>query len=216
MMKANISLAALILAVSTAFVPVSAKADPLFGNTPTGQFGGSLYYVSAGNYSYGEIFGFTANEDLTFSSITMLLTNYSSSISLSLFSGTNPASFGPFGLSQVANFTSPSPNNGSPADFTFSLNALYGPPLASVTLSAGETYWVIADSGQSSGVDWALGTTPTGGATYVATYLDDNSYVNTIFFEPVPFFTLNPVPEPSTLALLGISAAAFFVRRRRS
>lgn len=211
----KMKVAILVVAALVAVASFSAKAQVLFGNTPTGTYGGDLFFFPP-NFIDGEVFGFTANQNFTISSMTMTLSNYTSSINLILFEGNLGGGFGPQGLQPLANFAGAAPNDGSAANFTFGLFTQgAGTPIASVTLLANDNYWIAATSTQSSSVHWMLGTTPMGDATYLNTYLWNGQTANTAFPEPVPFFTLNAVPEPSTWALLVVGAGAVLIRRRR-
>ena len=217
--RQRLSAAPVCLLFFLALIPAVIKADSLFGNTPDGSYGYGIYASYPYPYVSGAAVSFTLAEDITISSVTLYLSNYTQSFGLQLLEGTNVNSLSPVGV-----FSSSATNNGSLSAFTFSLIAYDGTNWlpSAATLSAGDTYWLFAyGSSKSSGtIEWVGGTTPTGSAAFNGTALYYGSPAGN--FMPAlnataPSFTINAVPEPSALTLIaagGVAVRLFTGRKK--
>ncbi len=185
-----------------------ARADrPVFGNSPGN---GSTFTLgfAAGN-TFGGAILFTPTQNICLSSVTLWLDSYDGQNGIiptvAIYSSRQqgPGNYQMAAL--IASLDTPAPNNGSTAAFTFNDSS------GQTTLDANTAYWLFA-YGMWDGTTnfagaycyWATGSTPMGDAAYN----QDDYYVNGSFSGQsgvAPAFAINAVPEPNSVALLGIS-----------
>jgi len=206
--------------VSSIVLPV-AKGDPILGNAPVAGDAFSIAY-EAGN-TWGAAISFTPQQNVDLFSVTVWLTGYTGQNGQSVCAGIwNDANqLEPFFPSkpgqEIASLSTPAPNDGSLAAFTFYDSS--EPPL----LDSDSKYWLLiyGAGGQSgSSLNWVDGSSPTGGAIY-----DGSESLAIGNFSPASLTTpafsidssseINPVPEPSTLALAALGCAFLFRFRHR-
>jgi hypothetical protein len=205
-----------LLAVISLSATVAVKGGPILENEPIGGDAFSIAY-EAGN-TWGAAVSFTPQQNVDVFSVTLWLTGYTGQNGQSMFAGiwddaNDLESFFPTQPGwEIASLSTPASNDGSLDSFTFYASSEM-PILASNT-----KYWlVIYGTGDLSGssLTWVDGTSPTGGATYDGS----ESLAVGSFSSPsltTPAFTINsspevnPVPEPSTVALAALGLAFLF------
>jgi hypothetical protein len=100
---------------------------------------------------------------------------------------------------------------GALGDYTYT-------PTSALTLLAGQQYWlVVGGAGSTGSVDWMAsspGITPTGLATHSGNLFTTNGGTSWTTSSIVNTYQVNAVPEPATLAALGVGALALIRRRR--
>lgn len=202
----------LIVTLLLSLACLAAKADvPVFGNNPVDSGTALGITVYNGLSLTDGTIEFTPSANIALSSVSLWLSGYTGdygqSINASIWSS-SPCGNLPW--TPIANLSTPSANNGSLSEFTFST-------ASSLTLSAGTSYWLmVTASGEPGdyieGASWVDGTTPTGAATFNGA---DNYSFNRGSFNPtsvLPAFDLNtdspiptninPVPEPGVGELM--------------
>ena len=204
----------------------TAKADvPVFGNNPLGPPAPGDSGLNVGYFNYDVLqqiaVFFTPTENLQVGSVTLWVTGYSGSVAQNLNLNVGICNTEVLGDTltnvgtSIAQLTTPAPNDGSSASFTFADSA------GSVTLQENEEYCflVAGDPVVPHGVSSAMvtleeGDTPTGDAVY-----DGAVYIQSQSSFPdgdTPAFTINTVPEPSEYVLIGLGAIVFgFCYRHR-
>lgn len=195
-------------------VALSAKADSsVFGNSLGSGPAFSLSFAS-GN-TWGGAVLFTPTENISLSSVTLWLSGYNGQNGITPTVGIYNSYQLPNNLfelgSEVVSLSAPAANNGVTGAFTFSDSS-------TTVLKANQNYWLFAyglwDSSApnfAGAADyWQAGNTPAGNAIF-----DQADYFNNGGLSQAPFVpafsindsspaTINPVPEPSTVALLTI------------
>jgi hypothetical protein len=149
----------------------------------------------------------TGSTSYTLNSVTLLLANTTAGqASLSLYSdGTlEPGT-------ALGTLTAPASYSGALANTTFAASGL--------TLAANTTYWVVLRA-TSGAIDWAWTSDNTGtGVGFQHTWGSSDDAGSTWFtFDTFPTqfsITATPVPEPGSLALVGVGAVGLLLRRRR-
>lgn len=191
------------------------RAEVLFGNINDGSYGYGIYSSYPYPYITGAAVSFTPTMNFSISSVTLSLADYTQPFGLELLEGTDPNN-----ALVVGNFSNPSPNDGSPADFTF--DTVYdwagGWSPCPVNLCAGETYWLFAYGNVTSSgtIEWMGGTTPEGEANYNGTAIysgDPEGGFLVGLYQNSPAFTVNSVPEPSFTAVIMLGAMLLLFRR---
>lgn len=221
---------------------LNSKGQGSFGNGPVGGDGFHWSVYNGSTISGGAV-SFTPTQDINVSSVTLWLTGFSGAYGTKVNAGiylnqNDPAGFLNGGSARsypgaaYLTFTTPEHNDGSLAAFTY-LNPVANPfnnPSGSMVLSANITYWLlVTPSGPMAGQpyffggDWVGGGTPAGDAVYNGAVSADwynGKYdsstvmpafaINSVFS---PNTQISPVPEPKTVALLGMFAVCLLLRK---
>jgi hypothetical protein len=208
----------LLILAAVLLVPVMARSQSLFGNTPVTS--ATPFDIESGapyNESEGFAVAFTPSVDFTISSITLCLSNYTQSFAVQLWEQ-EPA---PYYYDVICQLGGPPPNDGSQDEFTYTTLTLFTDVPTPVTLDAGQNYYLVAysaeDQTSTEPIDWVGGTTPSGDAVFDGTYsvyegiLGPNAVTSNS-----PAFSLNPVPEPSAISLGLLAIASLPFARRRT
>lgn len=202
--------------LSTLLAATSAQGAVIISNLPCcGQITVQNAAIS-NNLAAG--FVMPAGQDYSLNSITMQMTVFPGAfgISVTLHGGSATAPSG----GALLTLDNPVFGSGSTA-YTFT-------PLSVFTLLADTNYWIVlqGDGNTQNTVNWnsALnGVTPTGLATFLGQTADANFPPTTAFVSPYRFafevnadpISNNPVPEPSTWALMSAGSALLYALRRR-
>ena len=217
MVKRNVQFLVLLFLIA---ICISANADaPVFGNSPGN---GTGFNISVYNQLslYGGAVEFTPQENINLSSVTLWLSGYNGqygqTINVGIYGNSDNSFYNPgtarnFPWTQILGFSSPAPNDGSLAAFTFS-NPYWSPaynPNGSTFLSANTPYWLVVTSGGRPGnytcaANWTEGGALTGNAMYNGS---DNYNVYGGAFDSssvMPAFTINTIPEPGFASLMSI------------
>lgn len=185
-----------------------AKADSrVFGNSPGS--GNTFNLAFAYGNTYGGAILFTPADNITLSSVTMWLNSYNGqngiipSVAIYASQQIGPNNY--MLASEIAALDTPAPNDGSTAPFTFTNSS------GNTILDANTAYWLFAYGMWTGKTNysgaycyWATGTMPTGDAVFnQADYYVNGSFSGQT--SAAPAFAINSVPEPTPMALLGIS-----------